>query len=466
MIEFVLNDQIVRTAKPSGSLLLDYLRYERRLTGTKIGCREGDCGACTVLIGSLERGRMCYRQATSCLLPLGNVHAQHVVTIEGLNLAELSPVQQALVAESGTQCGFCTVGFVVSLMGYCLSADKPDFSKAIAAIDGNICRCTGYKSIERAVARVVQVLADKELDNPIPWLVQQQFIPAYFEEVPIWLTQLEAPLTPMHAGVLVGGGTDLYVQQPDHLHEREVPLVASHPEWRFIRVAEGQCVLGAATTITDMLAAAELHRFFPHLAQHLKLVASSPIRNSATLAGNFVNASPIGDMTAFFLALNAQLTLSTGDQSRTILLRDFYQGYKQLAKTDAEVITTIRFPVPPPNSYFNFEKVSKRIHLDIASVNSAALLTVVDGVLQQAQISAGGVAPVPLYLSQTCAFLKDKPLAPANLQAAQAILQSEISPISDVRGSAAYKRLLLRQLFYAHFITLFPERITLKALQL
>ena len=163
MIEFILNNHHIQTELPSGSLLLDFIRYQQRLTGTKIGCREGDCGACTVLVGSLKDGRVDYLQLTSCLTPLGNVHGKHVVTVEGLNMDELSPVQQFIVDEGGTQCGFCTVGFVTSLTGYCLSRDQsPVYGDAITAIDGNICRCTGYKSIERATARLTAALAEKD----------------------------------------------------------------------------------------------------------------------------------------------------------------------------------------------------------------------------------------------------------------------------------------------------------------
>lgn len=147
MTEFVLNDKIIITEKSSGALLLDFVRYDNSLTGTKIGCREGDCGACTVLIGELVNSQMKYRQVTSCLTPIGNVQGKHVVTIEGLNMDHLSPVQQSLIDEQGTQCGFCTVGFVVSLTGFCLLNSKPTYEDAIAAIDGNICRCTGWKSV-------------------------------------------------------------------------------------------------------------------------------------------------------------------------------------------------------------------------------------------------------------------------------------------------------------------------------
>src|SRR5436190_2308570 len=177
MTEFILNDRTVRTDAPTGTVLLDVIRYHEHLPGTKIGCREGDCGACTVLVGELKpfesaQGfRVEYRSMTSCLLALANVHGRHIVTVEGLNMEKLSPVQQAMVDESGTQCGFCTPGFVVSLSGCCLSPGKVTKELAVRSIDGNICRCTGYKSIERAAAIVAEQLAKKDGADPMKWSV-------------------------------------------------------------------------------------------------------------------------------------------------------------------------------------------------------------------------------------------------------------------------------------------------------
>ena len=182
MLSFILNDKLVNTALPSGTILLDFIRYHKTLMGTKIGCREGDCGACTVLVGELRDGRMHYESMTSCLTPLGNAIGKHIVTIEGLNGESLTPVQEAIVEEGGTQCGFCTVGFAVSLHGYCLSEKPATYDNAIAAIDGNICRCTGYKSLERAAERISLLLAQKDDKQPVAWLVEGGFLPAYFKK--------------------------------------------------------------------------------------------------------------------------------------------------------------------------------------------------------------------------------------------------------------------------------------------
>ena len=461
MIEFILNNKPIKTIQPSGALLLDFVRYEQSLTGTKIGCREGDCGACTVLIGDLIDGRLNYRQVTSCLTPLGNVQGKHVVTIEGLNMESLSPVQQYMVDESGSQCGFCTTGFVVSLTQFCLANSAPTYKDAIASIDGNICRCTGYKPIERAAKHITESLSDKSEKETLDWLITQKFIPSYFNQIPEMLNALSKGENNSQNGTVVGGGTDLYVQKHDQLINQDVDLISDSPDLNFIEIDNGLCKVGAGTTATDLMESDIFISAFPRLKAHLKLVASSPIRNMATLGGNFVNASPIGDFTAFFLALNAKIKLTKNSDSRSIYLNDFYKGYKDLDKSPDEILSTISFKLPTQDSHFNFEKVSKRIHLDIASVNTAILITISENEITQAHLSAGGVGPIPMYLSKTCNFLLGKSLSRETVQSALEILQSEISPISDVRGSADYKRLLLRQLFYAHFITLFPDQFSL-----
>lgn len=491
MLQFYLNDQLVRPTLRAGSTLLDFVRYHQHLTGTKIGCREGDCGACTVLVGELQAdgATVRYQTMTSCLTPLGNAHGRHIVTVEGISAREadrLTPVQQAIVAEGGTQCGFCTPGFVMALTGHCLHGAATE-EAARASIDGNICRCTGYKSLERAADQLTaQLLTRDAAPAPLPWLVAQGFVPAYFERMPERLLELrretvadvaartggQLPQGPNDAAVvppltyLLGGGTDLLVQRADDVLAAEVQLLYGHQQRCFIRPeADGRISMGAATTVEDMRGSELLQRVFPRLRQHLKLVSSTPIRNMATVAGNFVNASPIGDLTIFFLALDARLTLqSAAGHSRQLPLRELYRGYKQLNRQPDEQVVEISFQPPAADEVFNFEKVSKRTHLDIASVNSAARLRVLGGVIQEAHLSAGGVGPTPLYLRQTSAWLSGQPLTPDTLRAANERAQQEISPIGDARGAAEYKRLLLRQLLYAHFLEHFPEQLTLQEL--
>ena len=465
MLNFILNDQLVQTDAPAGMPLLDFIRRERRLTGTKIGCREGDCGACTVLAGNLQQdGTVHYRNITSCIAPLGNANGKHIVTVEGVNLPDkLNVSQRAMKEHNGTQCGFCTPGFVVSLTGYCLNHRESSREGALDAISGNICRCTGYKSIVRAAGEIADQLKNRK--DGLQWLITNEFIPAYFAQIPARLAKLPAAEHFSETGAMVAGGTDLYVRSAERLADADVRLLAHRGELKGISVKNGGCSVGASTTVTDLLESEEFRTYLPQLTSLLKLVSSEPIRNMATLAGNFVNASPIGDMTIIFLALNSRLHLKNGyGEVRTVALKDFYHGYKTLDLKSDEFIVNIDFKLPDDTARFNFEKVSKRTYLDIASVNSAVYLKINGEVIESVHLALGGVAPIPKYLPETVRFLTGKPLIPDTLTAGNTVLQDEISPISDVRGAADYKRLLARQLFFAHFLKLFPERFTLEEL--
>ncbi len=459
--EFILNNKAIRTRQSPGMSLLDFIRYEQYLSGTKIGCREGDCGACTVLIGEVVDGKMRYKSMTSCVTPLGNARNKHVVTVEGVNFEDrLTPVQQALVDNGGTQCGFCTVGFIVSFTGYCLTAENPTVEGAISSVDGNICRCTGYKSIERAASDIASMLEGKDLSNPVPWLVEAGFLPDYFTGIPERLNAITPQKKPVNGRTVVGGGTDLYVQRHDDMLEEEIELIFDREELNQIHMKDDDVVIGASATATDMMESDVMKSIFPKLYPHMKLVSSTPIRNMGTIGGNIVNASPIGDLTAWLLALGTNITLKDPEGNRrTMPLKEFFLDYKVLNKKEDEIVHEFSFPIPAKDMMFNFEKVCKRTYLDIASVNSAIQLGIDGGVVTHCCISAGGVGPVPLTLPKTAAFLTGKPLSPGLLTEASGILQDEISPISDVRGSAEYKRLLLRQLFFAHFIELCSEQI-------
>jgi xanthine dehydrogenase small subunit len=459
LIRFLLNDKEVSTDLKPATTLLDYIRYHKNLTGTKIGCREGDCGACTVLFGELMNDELQYRSVTSCLTPLGNANGKHVVTIEGLNFEkELNPIQKAMCEENGTQCGFCTPGFIVSFAGFCLSSKEPTYENAIASVDGNICRCTGYKSIERAAAKITGLLQGRN-GEPAKFVAEQNVLPLYFTSINERLVPLQTKtnevLEHKPSGKFVGGGTDLYVQQHDTIHHEEVNLLFGKNNE--VVEKDGKCLIGASATVTDLANAKFLHDVFSNLSEHIKLVSSTPIRNIATIAGNFVNASPIGDFTIFFLALNANIVLSNGEQKRELPLREFYKGYKTLDKHQDEFIDQIWFQLPSLNTKFNFEKVSKRTNLDIASVNSAMSIKMNGNIIEDASISAGGVGPIPMYLKRTSEYLKGKILSEELVNEVGEFAQSEVSPISDARGTAEYKRLLVGQLIKAHFIQLFPE---------
>lgn len=450
MIEFILNNQLIKTDKAAGSTVLDFVRYHKRLMGTKIGCREGDCGACTVLVGAFENNKLVYRSMTSCLMPLINAQGKHIVTVEGINQNELTPVQQAMIDCNGSQCGFCTIGFVMSLTGFVMNENQTTYTDAIKSIDGNICRCTGYKSIEKAAQILSNQIAERPAANTVNWLIENKYLPNYFSGIEERLRNISTPQLQENKNVLkLGGATDLNVQKHHLVKQSNVQNLFDDSSLKTIEQVGNEIILGASVTVTQFAESPLIQGIFPNLATHIKLVSSTPIRNMATLAGNFVNASPIGDMTAYFLALDASIIFNT---KRKIKLKDFYKGYKQLDKTADEIIEQIVFTIPSSTAFFSFEKVCKRTHLDIASVNTSCLIDVDENnTIKQVHLSAGGVFAYPKYLTNTCNYLLNKKIDDEVLQEAVNFMQQEVSPISDARGTADYKRLLLRQLFLAHF---------------
>ena len=469
MLHFILNDQSIETDLAPGSTVLDFVRYNKRLTGTKIGCREGDCGACMVLVGEIENDKLLYRSMTSCLMTLVNARGKHIVTVEGINGPALTTVQQAMTDTNGTQCGFCTVGFVMSLTGFVLEATANKYEEAIASIDGNICRCTGYKSIQRAAEILAVKMATKPQKGQMQWLVDHNFIPDYFLGIKERLLELRK-INSTHSisaeeDMVVGGGTDLVVQHPLAVKRSLINPVFDAEVMKGIRVVQDKCFIGASVTVSDFADSKWTRSIFPDLKKYIKLISSTPIRNMATLAGNLVNASPIGDMSVFFLALNAIIVLINGNKRREIKLNDFYKAYKKTDLAPGELIETIYFTIPDKNDLFGFEKVCKRTHLDIASVNFACHVQFnEDHTIKFAHLAAGGVAPYPKYLAGTGAFLQNKKLSAETLSEAVSVIRSEIAPISDARGSKEYKEILCGQLFLAHFST--PEELIRQTLSL
>ena len=447
-MKFILNYDVMETEHPAGLHTLDFIR-EMGYKGVKEGCHEGDCGACMILLGDLVDDKVRYRAVNSCMLPLGKISGKHVVTIEGLNLEHLNPVQQAIVDEGGSQCGFCTPGFVVALMAYFMNSNLND-TDVITAIEGNICRCTGYNSILRAAERAKATIEtlDDSIDR-IEALVEAQFLPQYFLRVPEMLKEIQ-PKPEFRKGNYVAGGTDLSV----HRKVVENPVFLSEFGFDKIWSDKDYVYIGAAADTESIRVSEEMNALF-ETSKHLARVSSLPIRQEATIGGNVVNASPIGDLAIYFLALDADIGLLLDENRRTLKLKDFFKDYKVLDLKEGEIVEWFR--IRNEKKILSFEKVAKRMNMDIASVNSAFSLKLEDKIIKEPHLSAGGVAPIPKYLEQTCQYLENKKLSAEVVKEAARIADKEVSPINDVRGTAKYKRLLLKQLIYAHFITLLPE---------
>ena len=462
-IRFLLNDREIASDLPGGTVLLDFIRDRQRLIGTRGGCREGDCGACTVLVGEFEADRLKYRAVASCLFPLAEAAGCHVVTIEGLNGDDLNPLQRAFVVEGASQCGFCTPGFLLSLTAFLLEDGDLQMEDALSALEGNVCRCTGYLSIRRALSRILDELRPKLLQSRGErrrLLVESGVLPAYFADVSGKLRGLNAPRTEQSASVtaaLLAGGTDLYVQRAGELQGGELERLRQRTELKGILQQDNRIDIGAVTTVSELMESPVIRNLLPDLSTALKLVSSTQIRNRATLGGNIVNASPIGDLSVMMLALDARLKLASAETDRELKLRDFFLAYKRLDLGKEEILKRIEIPLTPCRPLFHFEKGSRRRHQDIASVCSAISLHMDGTRIAKAHVSAGGVAPIPLYLKEASLFLRGRIPDKAMLKECLRLAEGEIAPIDDMRGSREYKRILMRRLLIAHFVSLFPD---------
>ncbi len=464
MLSFILNDELISTDKPAGYRVLDFIRNDKNLKGTKESCREGDCGACTVLLGEKINSQLFYRTTTSCLLLLGEIHGKHIVTIEGLNQDQLTPLQQCIVDEHASQCGYCTPGILVSITGYLLSCENFSYDDMILSLDGNICRCTGYSSIKRAAKELSTLLENKTDEllhstDRISKLAEWKVLPRYFVNIEKRLNEIPPAVSEIKNNeVVAAGGTDLVVQKDEEVVDYRLYFVNTTLMDDKIKIEEDNCYILASATVTDIYHSKELEKILPEIKNKFHLISSTQIRNMATLGGNLVNASPIGDLSVFFLALDSEICLMQNGQERIIPLKDFFLDYKKLNKTPDELIKWLRFENPSPNTKINFEKVSKRERLDIASVNTAIKIVTEKSIIKDISVSAGGVSPVPKYFSLVKNVV-GKEVNEQTVKETAELCLKEILPISDIRGSKKYKSLLLRQLIYAHFISLFKDEI-------
>lgn len=456
MLSFILNQRVVRTDERPGMVLLEYIRGVACLSGTKEACREGECGACTVLVGARQAdGSVAYKACASCLLPIGDVDGCHIVTVEGLIGEPLTLVQRLIVENNASQCGFCTPGIVLSLTGFCLGSPELSYEDAVNALDGNICRCTGYVSIRNAARSLCEKLAQLDTDpsERLGALIALGVVPGYFRAIPDQLAQLHAaPRPPGKEAVLVAGGTDLFVQRPEQLLESDLCFLSDRCDLDYVRADGDMLRVGGAVTIEDFRRSAAVRRHFPDVAHDLLRHSSTLLRNKATLTGNIVNASPIGDAAIILLALDARLAIvNAAGARREVPLSKFFLRYKKKDIACGELVSEIVIPLLPAGARYHFEKVSNRATLDIAAVNTALRLTTgPDGAITEIRLSAGGVAPVPMLIGGLEVFYGRKPDA-ATAEAIGQAAEAAAKPIDDIRGAAAYKKLLVGQLVRAHF---------------
>ncbi len=463
MIRFLLNAQpmVVDDIEPSMTILR-FLRTRVGQKGTKEGCASGDCGACTVVVAHWQEERWHYRSVNSCVTLLASVHGKHLITVEGLaeqHGQRLHPVQQALVEYHGSQCGFCTPGFVMSLMAaYENNPDKILTEPTILeALSGNLCRCTGYRPIvdaalncqhfEKNNALFYEVNSDDLALQPLDDSASNKLaqpLPIQLEKghgvclMPTSEKQLIEAMANYPNAQLVAGGTDLLLEQTQHFDLLPQLIGVSEVLELKKRVVEHRRVsVGGAVTLTQLeeTVADECPEFFTLLQR----LGSRQIRNQGTLAGNIANASPVADTPPLLMALDGTLELASSAGTRHLPLPEFFIAYKKTQLKRGEYIRQILFELPGPADFLRAYKISKRYEDDISTVLLVVRWRIDNGIFRGVRLAAGGVAATPLRLTKIEQLLEGESAGEPSIARAQAALQQVLQPLSDVRGSAAYR---------------------------
>ncbi len=450
----------------SAWMLSDYLRYERGLPGTKVVCAEGDCGACTVLVARFRQGRFLeYRSINACIAPVYSLDRTHVITVEGLKRPEgLHPVQEAMVRAQGSQCGYCTPGFVCSMAGMVDSAKRKGCSIDAKMVrnhtTGNLCRCTGYEPILDAgcsldpgkVPNLASLYSQAPMEAEFASLTPSVCVGTQDAPVFVPATLAEAlRLRAEHPGAkLVSGMTDLGVLT----NKGKLvpgPRIALHAidELHTWSEDDGYFRIGARVCLSEVEDA--LAGSFPEFSNMLKIFASPQIKHSATLGGNLMNASPIGDSTPFLRVADVSLILARIGSSGQVEMREvgidafIKGGYKELDFAGDEILTSIR--IPKSDHYYALFKTSTRKDLDISTVAFAARYRIRNGRLEGLRLALGGVAASVIRMPDEERMLENAQIGSGLFLGAADSAQARVNPLSDVRGSSTFRKVLVRNLF-------------------
>ncbi len=456
--------------------LSDYLRRNLGLVGTKIVCSEGDCGACTVLIGraiwgvadsalatptAADGSRLVYRPVDSCIQFMFQLDGTHIITVEALGgETEPSPVQQAMIDCHGSQCGFCTPGFVVAMTGLLEDRDELDEASLRCGLVGNLCRCTGYTPIIEAgmeldAARHQRIEHLYPSQTMLTEFVQRRGQPIEIQAEWDGANHLFASPADLNSALeflqshpdatIIAGATDVGVRLNKSLTVPAKILDLNRvAELDGIMVEDGELLLGARASWTALEAVCE--ELVPEFYKIIAVFGAPQIRHVGTIGGNIANASPIADSLPFLYVMDAVLELRSASGTRSVPITDFYKGYKKLDLRPGELIARIRIPLPAEDELLRLYKVSRRRDLDIASFTAAIRMRLDGEIIAEAAIAFGAVGPTVIRARNTENFLRGRPLDEDTMQQAGDVAIAEISPISDVRGAADYRYQLTRNI--------------------
>lgn len=434
-VTFLLNGETVQVEADATRTLLDWLREDAGLCGTKEGCNEGDCGACTVMVTD-EAGA---RALNACILFLPQLHGKAVRTVEGISGPDgtLHPVQQAMIDHHGSQCGFCTPGFITSMATGHLQG-RSDFDDVLA---GNLCRCTGYAPIIRAAEAAADQHVPEWLHDKTPVVTARPYAPESLDELADW-----SAANP--DATLVAGATDVGLWVTKQL--RDLPKVAflnRCKELRALRQTDESIHLGAAVTMTEVLAV--MRETHPSYADMIRRYGSEQVRNAATIGGNIANGSPIGDNPPALIALGATLHLRHGSQIREMPIENFFVTYGKQDRAPGELVTGVTMPHHAPA--LRCYKISKRFDQDISAVCGCFNITVTGGIVTEARIAFGGMAGTPHRATQVEAALVGQPWTADTIARAAARFSDDYTPLSDMRASATYRLEVAQKLLHRYF---------------
>lgn len=462
-IQFILDGQIItlKDVDPTRTVL-QYLREDLIRTGTKEGCAEGDCGACTVVLAELVNERVQYRAVNACIQFLPTLDGKALFTVESLNGRdhELHPVQQAMVECHGSQCGFCTPGFVMSLFALYKTQTQATRREIDDCLAGNLCRCTGYRPIVDAAQRMYQISGNQTIDDsalagqlrgiqPRENVAFVSFNKAYF--APSDLEEL-ANISVVHQDAcLLAGGTDvgLWVTK-QHQQLNKVIYIGNVAELKQIRKTEADVEIGSAVTLTDAIPV--ILEEYPELSDLFLRFASPPIRNTGTLGGNIANGSPIGDSMPALITLDASLVLRLGEDVRELPLDEFYIDYQKNARKPGEFVQAIRIPRRIDSDLLRSYKISKRFDQDISAVCAAFHLRLHGNQVDFIRVAYGGVAAVPERAFECESCLSGRDWDEAAITAAMNAIAKDFSPIEDMRATDQYRRTIIKNLLYKFYL--------------